>query len=52
MSKIIGEVILQETFWVMVDKTVEESTEITIEMTGMTEARIGLEKDCFPEISQ
>ena len=34
----------------MVDKTVEESTEIAIEMTVMTEAGTGLEKGHFPEI--
>ena len=34
----------------MLDKTVEESTEIATEMTVMTEARTGVEKDHFPEI--
>ena len=34
----------------MVDKTVEESTEIAIEMTVMTEVGTGLEKGHFPEI--
>ena len=34
----------------MVDNTVEESTEISIEMTVMTEAGTGQEKGCFPEI--
>ena len=33
-----------------VDKIVEESIETIIEMTVMTEAGTGLEKDCFPEI--
>ena len=33
MSKIIGEVILEETLGTMVDKTVEENTEIAIEMS-------------------
>ena len=34
----------------MVDKTVEESIETAIEMTVMTEAGTGLERDHFPEI--
>ena len=34
----------------MVDKTVDETTEIAIEMTVMTEAGTGLEKGHFPEI--
>ena len=34
----------------MVDKTVEENTEIAIEMTVMTEVGTGLEKGHFPEI--
>ena len=33
----------------MVNKTVEENTEIAIEMTVMTEAETGLEKGHFPE---
>ena len=48
-SKIIGEVILEETWRAMVDKTVEESTEIAREMTAMTKAETGLEKGHFPE---
>ena len=50
MSKIIGEVILEEMLGVMVDKTVEENIELATEMTAMTEAGIGLEKGHFPEI--
>ena len=50
MNKIIGEVTLEETCGAMVDKIVEESTETAIEMTFMTEAGTGLEKDHFPEI--
>ena len=34
----------------MVDKTVEESIETTIEMTVLTEAGTGLERGHFPEI--
>ena len=50
MSKILGEVILEETLGIMVDKTVEENIETAIEMTVMTEAGTGLEKGHFPEI--
>ena len=50
MSKIIGEVIVEETLGIMVDKTVEESIETAIEMTVMTEAGAGLEKGHFPEM--
>ena len=49
-NKIIGEVILEETCGAIVDKTVEESTDVATEMTVMTEAATGLEKGCFPEI--
>ena len=49
-NKIIEEVILEEMQGAMEDKTVEESTEITIEMTVMTEVGTGLEKGHFPEI--
>ena len=35
---------------IMVDKTVEENTEITIGMTVMIEIGAGLERGCFPEI--
>ena len=49
MSKILGEVILEETLGVMVDKTVEENIEAAIEMTVMTETGTGLEEG-FPEI--
>ena len=34
----------------MVDKTAEENTEISIEMTVMTEVGTGLEKGHIPEI--
>ena len=34
----------------MVDKIVEESTDIAVELTVMTEAGTCLEKDHFPEI--
>ena len=34
----------------MIDKTVQENTEVAIEMTIMTEAGRGLEKGHFPEI--
>ena len=34
----------------MVDRTVDENTEIAIEMTVMTEAGTVLEKGHFPEI--
>ena len=50
MSKIIGEVILEETLGIMVDKTVEENIEAALEMTVMTEAGMGIEKGHFPEI--
>ena len=50
MSKILGEVILEETLGAMVDKTVEDNIEAAIEMTVMTEAATGLEKGHFPEI--
>ena len=50
MSKIIGEVIVEETLGIMVDKTVEESIETAIEMTVMTEAGTGLEKGHFPQM--
>ena len=50
MNKILGEVILEEMQEIMVNKTVEENTEIDIEMTVMTEAVTGLEKGHFPEI--
>ena len=48
MSKIVEEVTLGEMQGVMVDRIVEESTEI--EMTVMTKAGTGLERGCFPEI--
>ena len=50
MSKIIGEVILEETLEIKVDKTVEENPEIAVEMTVMTEIGTGLERGHFPEI--
>ena len=50
MNKILGEVILGETLEIMVDKIEEENIEKAIEMTVLTEAGTGLEKDCFPEI--
>ena len=50
MSNILGEVILGETLGIMVDKIVEESVEIAIEIMVMIEAGTGLEKDHFPEI--
>ena len=50
MSRIIGDVTLEEMLGLMVDKTVEENIEAAIEMTVMTEAGTGLEKGCFPEI--
>ena len=50
MSKIKGEVNLGETLEIMVDKTVQENTEIAIEMTVMTEVGTGLERGHFPEI--
>ena len=43
MSKIIGEVILEETLGITVDKIVEENIEAAIEMMVMTEAGTGLE---------
>ena len=49
-EKILREVILEETLGIMVDKTVEESIEIAIEMTVVTEAGTGLEKGHFPKI--
>ena len=49
-KNILGEVILEETLEIMVDKIVEENIEIVIEMTVMIEAGIGLEKGLFPEI--
>ena len=49
MSKIIGEVILEETLGIMVAKTVEKNIEAAIEMTVTTEAGTGLEKGHFPE---
>ena len=50
MNKILGEVILQETLGIMVDKTVEESIETAIEMTVMTEVGKGLEKAVFQKL--
>ena len=50
MNKILGEVILEETLEIMVDKTVEENIETAIEMTVMTEAGTSLERGHFPEI--
>ena len=50
MNKILGEVILEETLEIMVDKIVEEKIEIAIEMTVLTGAGTGLEKGCFPKI--
>ena len=50
MNKILGEVILDETLEIMVDKIVEENIEIAIEMIVLTEAGTGLEKGHFPEI--
>ena len=50
ISKIIGEVILEETSGIMVGKTVEENIEVAIEITVMTEAGTGLKKGHFPEI--
>ena len=47
MSKILGDIILEETLGIMVDKTVEENIEAAIEMTVMTEAGTGLEKGHF-----
>ena len=52
MNKILGGIILEETLEIMVDKTVEDNIEIAIEMTVMTEARTGLERDYFPEIME
>ena len=49
MSKITGEVTLEETLGIMVDKTVEGNIDVAIEMKVMTEARTGLEKGHFPE---
>ena len=50
MSKIIGEVILEEVLGILVDKTVEENIEAAIEMRVMTKAGTGLEKDHVAEI--
>ena len=50
MSKILGEVILGEMLEIMVDNTVEENIGAAIEMTVMTEAGTGVERDHFPVI--
>ena len=50
MKKKLGQVILEETLGIMVDKIVEESIETTVEMTVMTETGTGLEKGHLPEI--
>ena len=50
VNKILGEVILEETLGIMVDKIVGESIEKTIERTVMIEAETGVEKGHFPEI--
>ena len=50
INKILGEVILEETLGIIVEKSVEENIEAAIEMTVITEAGTGLEKGCFPEI--
>ena len=50
MNKILGEVILEETLGIMVDKIVEGSIETAIEITVMTEAGKCPEKGCFQEI--
>ena len=50
MKKILGEVILEATLEIMIDKIVEENIEIAIEMTVLIEAGTGLEKGHFPEI--
>ena len=50
MNKILGELILEGTLGVMVDKIVGESIEKAIEITVIIEAETGLEKVHFPEI--
>ena len=51
MSKVIGEPILGKIKEIMIDKTTEESIEITVtEMIVMIEVGIGIEKGLFPEI--
>ena len=50
MSKIIGEVNLEEMSGIMADKTVKENIEAAIEITVMTEAGTCLEKGHLPEI--
>ena len=49
-KKIIGEVTLEEMWGAMVDRIVEDNTEIALGMTVMTEAATGLEKGHFSEI--
>ena len=49
INKIMGQETLEETWGVMVDIIVQESIEIIMEMTVMTEDRIGLESGHFPE---
>ena len=50
MNWITEEETSEETWGAMVDRIVEESIETIIEMTAMTEAGPGLEKDHFPEV--
>ena len=51
MSKVTGETISGKIQEIMVDKTAEKSTEVTVkEMIVMIEVGIGLGKDNFPEI--
>ena len=50
MNKILGDIILEQTVGMLVDKTVEERIEKAIEIIVVTEAETGLEKGCFPEI--
>ena len=51
-EQILGEVILEETSRIMVDKIVEENIEAAIEMTVMTEAGTCLEEGHFLEMWQ
>ena len=49
MNKIIEGITLEEPQGTTIDRVVEENTETAIEITDMTEAGTGLEKDHFPE---
>ena len=50
MSKILEEVILEETLEIIVDKTIEENKEVAIEIAIMIEAGTGLETGHIPKI--